>query len=346
MKKILILAMGCNEEFFRVEEAMIREQCYAKHILAGVYENVDFWTYTASSDDQVHISRTNHKISVPCNDDIDHTWDKTRLTFQALDMIGLEYDYIFRTNLSTWINVPYLIHFVEAIPDKDADRIFSTMIQGVFNGSGPDVFSLYALGNSLLIPKKWIDIVKEADVESLRRYDRTVDAVCDCDKENSIYHVDDNAIGFIINVYCEQHGISPLDVWKGIKKCEHFDTKSILEHIHLDYIAVPFRMYYDDRKYEILFGKQMQDCADEFETFFDDETPEELYIRTTTPSLVTFARFRGSIDKDEFLTVNSVFAERAMKDLEKFDYSPEKLTQYFRDKNKKEMYNNQTKNSL
>ena len=82
----------------------------------------------------------------------------------------------------------------------------------------------------------------------------------------------------------------------------------------------------------------MQDYADEFETFFDDETPEELYIRTTTPSLVTFARFRGSINKDEFLTVNSVFAERVMKDLEKFDYSPEKIDAAFeRQKQKRDV---------
>lgn len=330
MKKILILAMSCNEEFFVNEELMIRTESYARHILAGRYSSVDFWTYTASTDGHVHVSKKNHKIAVPTPDDIEHTFEKTRLALQVIDEIGISYDYIFRTNLSTWVNVPYLIQFVESIPLVDSDKIFSSMIQAVWNGSGPDPYSLYPLGNSLLIPKQWIAIIREAQPELLRVNDRTL-GITDTQKPNSIYSVDDNVIGFIVNVWCEQHDINPYTIWKNFKKCQSFDTELMKQHAHLDYICVPFRMYEGDRRLEFMWGRLMQDVADAFETVFN-ESLEELYAETTRPQLVTFVRFGQTKSTDQFLTVDSRFAEMISHKMKDFDYSPDKIAMYLKDK--------------
>ncbi len=317
--------MSCNDDFFVKEERMIRCDSYAKHILSGMYENVDFWTYSASKDDKVHINKNVHKILLPCEDDLRHTWIKTKLAFQTLDVIGLEYDYVFRTNLSTWINVPYLIQFVESIPEEDSDKIFSSSIRCVFNGSGPDIYSPYAVGNSMLFPKKWIDVIKESDVESFRKYDKT-SGITDKDEPNSIYSVDDNAIGFICNVWAELHGIEPFSIWKNFNAPSNSVRLLIEQNKHINYIAVPFRIYSVDRNPEFIIGKRMQDIADEFLINFENTTSSELYKQTTNPQIVSFIRYNKQPGtKNEYIAVAANNAKQISKELKNFDYSPNKI---------------------
>ena len=76
MKKILILAMSCNQDFFLQQEQNIRN-LYAKDILEGKYENIDFWVYTASTDEKYHVNKKQHKLYVPCDDSLSGTYEKT-----------------------------------------------------------------------------------------------------------------------------------------------------------------------------------------------------------------------------------------------------------------------------
>ena len=34
------------------------------------YKNIDFWTFTASTDGKYHINKKIHKIAVPCDDSV------------------------------------------------------------------------------------------------------------------------------------------------------------------------------------------------------------------------------------------------------------------------------------
>ena len=328
MVKILILAMSCNRKFFEDEEQMIRQFSYAKHVLAGKYPDVDFWTYTASGDGKVHVSVKNRKIGVPCPDDIDHTFIKTKLTLQALDAAGVQYDYIFRTNLSTWVNVPYLVRFVNSIPEVDSGKIFSSSVNAVWNGSGPDAYSYYGVGNSLLIPRRWVDVIKVSDPEDLRQYDRT-SGVTDSEKPNSIYGVDDNAIGFICNVWAENHGMDPRSVWKSFNGCYSVSPATVRAHGHLDYIAVPFRSYDGRRDMEFFYGKMMQDVADEWETVFD-ETPETLYANSTNRQFVVVARFGKTEPENEIVWLERDSADILVPHMDKFGNRPEILLQFLK----------------
>ena len=60
MKKILILAMSCNQDLFIKQEQNIKS-LYAKDILDEKYKNIDFWVYTASPDSKYHVNKKQHK---------------------------------------------------------------------------------------------------------------------------------------------------------------------------------------------------------------------------------------------------------------------------------------------
>ena len=82
MKNILILAMSCNQDFFIREEELVRET-YAKRILDKEFEHIDFWSYSASLDDKIHINKKLHRIEVPCDDSLKGTYQKTIKTFKV-----------------------------------------------------------------------------------------------------------------------------------------------------------------------------------------------------------------------------------------------------------------------
>ena len=81
-KKILILLMSCNIEFFQKEEELCK-QTWLSNI--DQYDNIDYFIYTASGNDKCYISTDNHKIKVPTNDDLYSTLSKTLLTLQVLE---------------------------------------------------------------------------------------------------------------------------------------------------------------------------------------------------------------------------------------------------------------------
>ncbi|WQJ51683.1 MAG: hypothetical protein [Hatfieldvirus porci] len=105
MKNILILAMSCNQELFQKQEQMLREELYAKDIIDKKFDNVDFWSYTSSNDGKYHVNLKLHRLEVPTDDSLYGTYEKTIAAFKLLNSLNIEYDYILRTNCSTYINV-------------------------------------------------------------------------------------------------------------------------------------------------------------------------------------------------------------------------------------------------
>ena len=264
--KVLILAMGCNQDFFIQEEKVVRKT-YAKDILNNKYQNIDFWTFTASTDGKYHINKKIHKIAVPCDDSLYGTYDKNIKTFKVInEVLQLDYDYILHTNLSTFIHVPYLNDFIKSIPESDIQKhyIYSNKLYASKDGCGPEEFDIYGLGNSLLIPKFWVDVLIKYPVHSLKCYNKTQNPLT----------IDDNTFGFIINTYSDLHGIDKFDIWKQCGNHKNiFLVKPVREYINTDRTIEFQRMtefystsnntyYYEPNIYDILMQDQWVLCID------------------------------------------------------------------------------------
>ena len=94
MKKLLILAMSCNQDFFIEYEQHIKK-LYAKDIIEGKYSNIEFYTYTASYDSKYHINKQLHKLYVPADDSLIGTFEKTLNTFYEIPIISEILSYLF-----------------------------------------------------------------------------------------------------------------------------------------------------------------------------------------------------------------------------------------------------------
>lgn len=118
-KKILILVMTCNLDYYRPKERVIRET-WAKSILEGKVSNVDLWFF--SGGDENCIDTINHRIFVKCNDGRFHTFPKLCKTLTCIDNyedIFHGYDYVVRVNISTVLNISLIKEFVRHISDPD-----------------------------------------------------------------------------------------------------------------------------------------------------------------------------------------------------------------------------------
>lgn len=264
--KVLILAMGCNQDFFIQEEKVVRNT-YAADILNNKYKNIDFWTFTASTDGKYHINKKIHKIAVPCDDSLYGTYDKNIKTFKVInEVLQLEYDYILHTNLSTFIHVQYLNDFIKSIPESDIQKhyLYSNKLYASKDGCGPEEFDIYGLGNSLLIPKFWVDVLIKYPAHSLKCYNKTQNPLT----------IDDNTFGFIINTYSDLHGIDKFDIWKQYKDNKNiFLVKPVREYgthdrtIEFQWMIEFYRTskntyYYEPNIYNILTQDQGVLCID------------------------------------------------------------------------------------
>lgn len=238
MKKILILAMSCNQDLFLQQEQNIK-QLYAKDILNGKYENIDFWIYTGSKDEKYHINKKAHKLYVPCDDTLKGTYEKTYKTFNLLDKVGIEYDYILRTNLSSYVNVELLNRMINE-NELDPQHVYCGAIYCAKNATGPYEYCFYGCGNALLLSKFWVDIIKTTHVN---RY-KTKNYVFNPDEP--YYNIDDNTLGLVINSYALFNGLDMFDVWQ----CFKYQLPGEIPEDIQNYPIISFREYNEDNTRE------------------------------------------------------------------------------------------------
>lgn len=109
---LLILAMSCNDPFF-VESRRVTHDTWAKDIILGSYENVGFYSYTASETGEEYIE--NNTIYLNCGDKLENTFEKTMCVFDFLSKNNITFDYVLRTNTSTYINLPLTIDKINTL---------------------------------------------------------------------------------------------------------------------------------------------------------------------------------------------------------------------------------------
>ena len=194
MKKILILSMFCNQQFFKDEEKAIRET-WVKQI--EEFNNIMFYSYTASEDGKYHV--IGDRLYVPCDDSLFGTAEKTVKALRLVESLGIEYDYLFRTNTSTYVNIPLLNQFTQTLYDSSVMWCGNGCI--AFIDTGPVQYSPIAGGNALLLSKKRIrEILKRENIEKAIEMDKFTDISNTMSRyQNAIYKIDDNFISFIHN---------------------------------------------------------------------------------------------------------------------------------------------------
>ena len=231
--------MSCNQNFFIREENLIK-QTYAKDIIEKKIENIDFWSYSASQDNKIHINKEIHRIEVPCDDSLLGTYQKTIKTLKVIQYLNIKYDYIVRTNCSTYINVQLLNNFIQSLEDDKI--IYAGGVYSTKDASGPYEFCLYGVGNSLIIPKFWIDVLINNSLSDFKKYNTITDEAA----LNSLYHIDDNAIGFMVNTYALNNNINCIDIWQSF----NIPMVNTIPKEPFKYVMIPFRMYSENREKE------------------------------------------------------------------------------------------------
>ena len=103
--KILILLMSCHDKVF-LDEEILCKNTWLKFV--DNFDNINYYIYKAGKQDQI----IHHDIFVKAPDDKDHTYTKTIRCFELINNRNIEYDYIVRTNLSTFINIPLLNEYL------------------------------------------------------------------------------------------------------------------------------------------------------------------------------------------------------------------------------------------
>lgn len=109
---LLILAMSCNDPFF-VESRRVTHDTWAKDIILGSYQNIGFYSYTASETGEEYIE--DNTIYLNCGDKLENTFEKTMGVFDFLSRNNITFDYVLRTNTSTYINLPLTIDKINTL---------------------------------------------------------------------------------------------------------------------------------------------------------------------------------------------------------------------------------------
>ena len=237
--------MSCELNHFKMQEKDIK-QTWLKDIVDKKYENIDYLFYSASEEIPKHkYSKEEHRLLLRCEDDIHNTFKKTYYTFKLLERLLGEYDYIIRTNTSTYINIELANKFIQNL-DND-EILWTSEYYSLSNAAVPKPLDIYGRGNGMILSKKIVDIILRDGISYL------------------YYQIlsDDEIIGNILNSHWIKEGKDYLDYIKSFKhgwyKCieNDFDNKHKLsswgdsnsswDHIK-QFISIQIRSYSSKRK--------------------------------------------------------------------------------------------------
>lgn len=220
--------MSCNHPFFEHEEEMVK-QTWLKPVIEKKYPNFDYFFYTSGNEDKIDFE--NHKIYCNTDDGFNDTFAKTQRAFEIIENSNqIEYDFILRTNLSTYFNIDLLSRvFVENFFSK----VHNCLIGGLLVKNKNLV---YINGAFLVLNKNHIKRIIDFNLNTL---------------DNNIDFIDDFIIGKCLNKVNKY--VMPIVT---ISKSPLY-LNSDIENEKLDFIpAIVYRVndfdkYDDDVKYKL-----------------------------------------------------------------------------------------------
>jgi hypothetical protein len=159
-KKLLFINMSSSNSkadlYNKLDECC--RNTWAKPIFDGEYENCDFWTILDTDKDS-YMDLDKHIIYIKNHSDKDNISQLIIRYIEGVRMLeaaGYEYDYIIRTNTSTWVNVELLNSFLA--DETDDSILYSFKLFAAYWSC----FNLYASGACMIFSKRNMDILKTA----------------------------------------------------------------------------------------------------------------------------------------------------------------------------------------
>lgn len=116
--KGIFLSMACNDEFYK-EGIEVVKQTWAKDLIEGKYPDYTWYAYMSCNKEHPNSGIDGNIIYVDMYDDIEYTYSKTISAYNILLQYGIDAEFIFRTNTSTYINVPKIITQIENCKETD-----------------------------------------------------------------------------------------------------------------------------------------------------------------------------------------------------------------------------------
>lgn len=155
--KIIILLLSCNQKYFKKQCEETKRQFQKQLDHFNLNDNVKIYSYTSGTNEGI----INDTIYCNTLDDYNHTYEKTIRCFEILDENNIEYDYIFRTNSSTFINIKLLYEFVKKIFDKKFfnDKYFSSALCSINRTFAPNQYDIVAQGKGMLFNKYLLNLL-------------------------------------------------------------------------------------------------------------------------------------------------------------------------------------------
>lgn len=232
-KKILFLSMSADLNLFNKLEEVSNETW--RNVDTKKYKNidVDFWTYTdAKEGEETHVDEKNHVIYVKhdySRDAYQQTFSKTIFAIRELKNLKLDYDYIVRTNNSTWINIPLLNEFLAY--QEDDSKIFAGRIYTAFWSA----FNLYGGGELMIFSKRNIDILLEISKDPIKM-------------ETGKGTYDDNLLFGVWNTRLMRLKLPQTEYLHSLED-ELLIDKNVPEDISFDRVAYQIKTYMKDGEY-------------------------------------------------------------------------------------------------
>lgn len=150
--KLLILIMSCEDPFFLNEERLVMET-WLKDVIDGKYKNIEYLFYRGNSNKDYLDENNVYHIRV--EDDIKNTFKKTWCVFRYLSSNVFKddtYYYVFRTNTSTYVNIPLLYEFIKSLNVKeDYNTLWCSELYSLSEVYAPFPLYLCGRGNGLLL---------------------------------------------------------------------------------------------------------------------------------------------------------------------------------------------------
>lgn len=128
--KILFLSMSCNDPFFKLSRQSVHTT-WAKDLIDNHFgEQYGFLSYTSCDEEHPHECIDDNTVYVDVPDDLDHTYSKTVRCINYLYSLGYTFDWLVRTNTSTFVNVR---KFIEEEPNWNKTDVLSMFVYPLYD---------------------------------------------------------------------------------------------------------------------------------------------------------------------------------------------------------------------
>lgn len=149
--KLIILLLSCNQKYFKKQTEETKRQFQKQIDHFNLNDSVKIYSYTSGTNEGI----INDTIYCDELDDENHTYEKTIRCFEILDENNIEYDYIFRTNTSTFVNIKLLYEFINYIHNNNFfnDKYFSSVLCSTNSSFAPKQYDIVGQGKGMLFNK-------------------------------------------------------------------------------------------------------------------------------------------------------------------------------------------------